>query len=163
MAEKQVRHGTGKHCNLLCHYCGSIFRGAIKSCSNFADLRRPGRAAPIEVGRSAGCGERFHGSRSRPFFATIYCVPPSLPLAGRHVARIMLPLCAVEARRRGRNRSLEDTSLPANARLARLADNPFARLGELLHGITPRANEPPILMSVGEPQHAPPPLLARIV
>ena len=53
--------------------------------------------------------------------------------------------------------------MPANARLARLADNPFARLGELLAGITPRANEPPILMSVGEPQHAPPPLLARIV
>jgi N-succinyldiaminopimelate aminotransferase len=75
----------------------------------------------------------------------------------------MLPLRAAEARRRGRNRSLEDSSLPANARLDRLADNPFARLGELLQGITPRANEPPILMSVGEPQHAPPPLLARVV
>src|SRR5579864_6405359 len=71
-------------------------------------------------------------------------------------------LCARGAPPR-QNRSIEDSSLPANARLARLADNPFARLGELLQGITPRANEPPILMSVGEPQHAPPPLLARIV
>lgn len=53
--------------------------------------------------------------------------------------------------------------MPSNARLARLADNPFARLGELLSGINPRANEPPILMSVGEPQHEPPALLARIV
>lgn len=53
--------------------------------------------------------------------------------------------------------------MPSNARLARLADNPFARLGELLSGISPRPNEPPILMSVGEPQHEPPTLLARIV
>jgi len=53
--------------------------------------------------------------------------------------------------------------LPANARLARLADNPFARLGELLAGVSPSANAAPILMSVGEPQHPPPPLLARIV
>ena len=53
--------------------------------------------------------------------------------------------------------------MPANARLARLADNPFARLGELLASLSPRANEPPILMSVGEPQHPPPALLARIV
>src|SRR5258707_8301465 len=60
-------------------------------------------------------------------------------------------------------RSIEDSSLPANARLARLADNPFTRLGELLAGVTPRSNEPPILMSVGEPQHPPPALLARIV
>jgi N-succinyldiaminopimelate aminotransferase len=57
----------------------------------------------------------------------------------------------------------EGSSLPANARLARLADNPFARLGELLAGVSPRSNGPPILMSVGEPQHAPPALLARTV
>ncbi len=53
--------------------------------------------------------------------------------------------------------------MPANARLARLADNPFARLGELLADVRPRTNEPPILMSVGEPQHPPPALLARTV
>ncbi|HYM27155.1 MAG TPA: aminotransferase class I/II-fold pyridoxal phosphate-dependent enzyme [Steroidobacteraceae bacterium] len=53
--------------------------------------------------------------------------------------------------------------MPANARLARLADNPFARLGELLADVTPRTNELPILMSVGEPQHPPPALLARTV
>ncbi len=53
--------------------------------------------------------------------------------------------------------------MPSNARLARLADNPFARLGELLAGTNPRTNQPPILMSVGEPQHEPPALLARIV
>jgi aspartate/methionine/tyrosine aminotransferase len=53
--------------------------------------------------------------------------------------------------------------LPINSRLARLADNPFARLAELLADVPPRANEPPILMSVGEPQHQTPALVARIV
>ena len=53
--------------------------------------------------------------------------------------------------------------MPLNARLARLADNPFTRLGELLADADPRSNEPPILMSVGEPQHEPPAMVARIV
>ncbi len=53
--------------------------------------------------------------------------------------------------------------MPINPRLDRLADNPFARLAELLADVTPRLNEPPIAMSVGEPQHEPPALLARIL
>jgi aspartate/methionine/tyrosine aminotransferase len=53
--------------------------------------------------------------------------------------------------------------LPINARLERLADNPFARLRDLLDRTPPRANVPPILMSVGEPQHEPPALVARLV
>jgi N-succinyldiaminopimelate aminotransferase len=53
--------------------------------------------------------------------------------------------------------------LPTNPRLARLADNPFARLTGLLAGIEPRLNEPPIVMSVGEPQHETPALAARII
>ncbi|HYD32764.1 MAG TPA: aminotransferase class I/II-fold pyridoxal phosphate-dependent enzyme [Azospirillaceae bacterium] len=46
-----------------------------------------------------------------------------------------------------------------NGRLDRLTDYPFARLAALLSGITPRANVEPIVMSVGEPQHAPPTLI----
>ena len=53
--------------------------------------------------------------------------------------------------------------MPINSRLARLADNPFARLTELLAGTVPVSNEPPILMSVGEPQHATPALALRII
>jgi N-succinyldiaminopimelate aminotransferase len=53
--------------------------------------------------------------------------------------------------------------LPTNSRLARLADNPFARLTALLAGIEPRPNEPPVVMSVGEPQHETPALAARII
>ena len=53
--------------------------------------------------------------------------------------------------------------MPINTRLARLADNPFARLAVLLDDGQPRANEPPLLMSVGEPQHETPPLAARII
>ena len=53
--------------------------------------------------------------------------------------------------------------MPANARLGRLADNPFARLGDLLSDVVPRLNEPPLLMSVGEPQHQPPAMVARII
>jgi aspartate/methionine/tyrosine aminotransferase len=58
---------------------------------------------------------------------------------------------------------VEDGSLPTTARLARLADNPFARLAGLLSDAPPRINEQPILMSVGEPQHEPPALVARII
>src|SRR5690242_17834929 len=46
-----------------------------------------------------------------------------------------------------------------NDRLGRLSDYPFTRLASLLAGTTPRANIPPIIMSVGEPQHAPPALI----
>lgn len=53
--------------------------------------------------------------------------------------------------------------MPINSRLARLAENPFSRLTGLLAGIEPRLNEPPIVMSVGEPQHETPPLVARII
>jgi aspartate/methionine/tyrosine aminotransferase len=43
-----------------------------------------------------------------------------------------------------------------NTRLDRLNDYPFQRLAELLAGVSPRANAAPVLMHVGEPQHAPP-------
>ena len=53
--------------------------------------------------------------------------------------------------------------LPINPRLDRLADNPFAKLRELFEGVQPRSNEPILPWAVGEPQHAPPPMLARIL
>jgi succinyldiaminopimelate transaminase len=53
--------------------------------------------------------------------------------------------------------------LPINDRLERLADYPFAKLAALLNPITPRANAAPIAMSVGEPQHETPSMVARIV
>lgn len=53
--------------------------------------------------------------------------------------------------------------LPINPRLERLADNPFSKLRELFDGVQPRSNEPVIPMAVGEPQHAPPAMLARIL
>lgn len=46
-----------------------------------------------------------------------------------------------------------------NDRLDRLTDYPFTRLANLLSGVTPRANIAPVMLSVGEPQHAPPALL----
>ncbi|WP_029010815.1 aminotransferase class I/II-fold pyridoxal phosphate-dependent enzyme [Azospirillum halopraeferens] len=48
-----------------------------------------------------------------------------------------------------------------NDRLDRLSDYPFTRLAALLAGITPRANAEPTIMSIGEPQHAPPALIAE--
>jgi aspartate/methionine/tyrosine aminotransferase len=54
-------------------------------------------------------------------------------------------------------------ALPINTRLAELADNPFSKLRELLDGVQPRSNEPVIPMAVGEPQHQPPAMLARIL
>jgi N-succinyldiaminopimelate aminotransferase len=53
--------------------------------------------------------------------------------------------------------------LETNTRLERLDEYPFALLNTLLAKATPRANREPIVMSVGEPQHAPPPLLAETV
>jgi aspartate/methionine/tyrosine aminotransferase len=49
-----------------------------------------------------------------------------------------------------------------NERIARF-DSPFRRLDALLANITPNPQLPPIVMSVGEPQDAPPPLLAETV
>src|SRR3954464_1653324 len=70
---------------------------------------------------------------------------------------MMLPLCA-DRRRHSGTRLLQ-----TNTRLDRLDDSPFARLNTLLAPITPRANRQPIAMSVGEPQHEPPALLAETV
>jgi aspartate/methionine/tyrosine aminotransferase len=53
--------------------------------------------------------------------------------------------------------------LPTDTRLGRLADNPFARLTGLLADLSPRGNVPPIVTSLGEPQHETPALVARIV
>jgi aspartate/methionine/tyrosine aminotransferase len=53
--------------------------------------------------------------------------------------------------------------LSSATRLHRLDDYPFAQLNSLLAPIAPRVNEQPIVMSVGEPQHQPPPLLAATV
>ena len=50
-----------------------------------------------------------------------------------------------------------------NDRLGRLSDYPFTRLATLLSGITPRANVEPVIMSVGEPQHAPPALIDEVL
>lgn len=50
-----------------------------------------------------------------------------------------------------------------NDRLGRLSDYPFTRLASLLAGVTPRANAEPVIMSVGEPQHAPPPLIDEVL
>ena len=52
---------------------------------------------------------------------------------------------------------------PSAARFGRLADNPFARLAALLAEVEPRVGEPPIAMAVGEPQHEPPALIARVI
>jgi N-succinyldiaminopimelate aminotransferase len=48
-----------------------------------------------------------------------------------------------------------------NQRLERLGEYAFKRLEQLLAGVTPATNEPPLKMSVGEPQHQPPALLAE--
>jgi len=44
-----------------------------------------------------------------------------------------------------------------NPRIARLHAYPFERLARLKRGVTPPAHPPHIAMSIGEPQHAPPP------
>lgn len=46
-----------------------------------------------------------------------------------------------------------------NDRLYRLTDYPFARLANLLSDLKPGTNQDPLVMSLGEPQHAPPALL----
>lgn len=51
--------------------------------------------------------------------------------------------------------------LALNPRLGQLSDYPFVRLAALLGAHQPRTNRPPLIMSVGEPQHAPPPLIEQ--
>jgi N-succinyldiaminopimelate aminotransferase len=48
-----------------------------------------------------------------------------------------------------------------NPQLDTLSDYPFEALRTLLNSVTPVVNDPPIVMSLGEPQHQPPPLLAE--
>jgi succinyldiaminopimelate transaminase len=49
----------------------------------------------------------------------------------------------------------------ANDRLDLLPDYPFQRLRDLIDGHAPPAGLAPIVMSIGEPRHAPPPVVAR--
>jgi aspartate/methionine/tyrosine aminotransferase len=44
-----------------------------------------------------------------------------------------------------------------------LSLDPFARLNKLLEGVTPDQTRVPILMHLGEPQHAPPAMIAEVV
>ncbi|MGE5270123.1 MAG: aminotransferase class I/II-fold pyridoxal phosphate-dependent enzyme [Thiohalocapsa sp.] len=51
--------------------------------------------------------------------------------------------------------------MPLNPLLDTLSDYPFEALRTLLNPVTPVVNDPPVLMSLGEPQHQPPALLAE--
>jgi N-succinyldiaminopimelate aminotransferase len=53
--------------------------------------------------------------------------------------------------------------LAINPRLNALVDNPFTKLRALLDGVQPHTNDPVLPWAVGEPQHEPPPLLARVL
>lgn len=53
--------------------------------------------------------------------------------------------------------------LIVNPRLDALAENPFVKLRALLDGVQPRGNAPILPWAVGEPQHEPPPMLARVL
>ena len=55
----------------------------------------------------------------------------------------------------------KEPRVPLNPQLDTLSDYPFEALRNLLGSVTPRVNDAPILMSVGEPQHQPPPLLTE--
>ncbi|MFQ5766071.1 MAG: aspartate aminotransferase, partial [Rhodospirillales bacterium] len=48
-----------------------------------------------------------------------------------------------------------------NPRLSSLPEYPFERLRDLLDGIEPPAGAAPIVMSVGEPRHPPPAMIAE--
>jgi aspartate/methionine/tyrosine aminotransferase len=50
-----------------------------------------------------------------------------------------------------------------NKRLELLGDYAFAKLNTLLEPISPRANLPPVIMSVGDPQHQPPGFVQDII
>ena len=49
------------------------------------------------------------------------------------------------------------------AMLDRIPEFPFHRLRALLEGIDPPADADPLVLSIGEPRHAPPPMIARIL
>jgi N-succinyldiaminopimelate aminotransferase len=51
--------------------------------------------------------------------------------------------------------------VPLNPLLDTLSDYPFEALRTLLNPVAPVVNDPPIVMSVGEPQHQPPALLGE--
>ncbi len=51
--------------------------------------------------------------------------------------------------------------MPFNPQLDDLSDYPFEALRTLLGPVTPRVNDAPILMQLGEPQHQPPALLTE--
>jgi N-succinyldiaminopimelate aminotransferase len=51
--------------------------------------------------------------------------------------------------------------VPLNPLLDTLSDYPFEALRNLLNPVTPVVNDPPIVMSLGEPQHQPPALLTE--
>jgi N-succinyldiaminopimelate aminotransferase len=53
--------------------------------------------------------------------------------------------------------------VPLSAKYQSLEEYPFTRLSKLLGPVTPRSNEAPILMSVGEPQHQPPAFMMRVI
>ncbi|MBL8668229.1 MAG: aspartate aminotransferase, partial [Rhodospirillales bacterium] len=50
-----------------------------------------------------------------------------------------------------------------NPLLDRLTDYPFDRLRALLDGLTPPPELRPLVLSVGEPRHPPPPLVAEML
>lgn len=50
-----------------------------------------------------------------------------------------------------------------NARLSGMTDYPFTRLAGLLGKVQPFAGRPPLNLAVGEPQSAPPPMVAEIL
>ena len=50
-----------------------------------------------------------------------------------------------------------------NDRLERIGDYPFDRLRALLNPVSPRVNDEPITLAIGEPQHAPPAILQQTV
>jgi succinyldiaminopimelate transaminase len=50
-----------------------------------------------------------------------------------------------------------------NPRLAALNDYPFDRLRALLEGVTPPADLSPMVLSVGEPRHPPPAMVAEVL
>ncbi|MGH6981453.1 MAG: aminotransferase class I/II-fold pyridoxal phosphate-dependent enzyme, partial [Stellaceae bacterium] len=53
--------------------------------------------------------------------------------------------------------------MPLSAKYQSLEEYPFTRLNTLLGPVAPRANEAPILMSVGEPQHEPPAFMVKAI
>ena len=50
-----------------------------------------------------------------------------------------------------------------NTRLDSLPGYPFTRLRRLLEGVNPPAGVAPVMMSIGEPQHPPPPIVAEVL